>query len=86
MTLANIDPASAQAVIAHADAYGEHSITVVTVYGAAVPVDGRWLRIDFAPGPVAELRLGMKRIAHRPGYETPFADPVATGTIRPREP
>jgi len=86
VTLANTDPASAQAVIAQAGAYGEHSFTVATLDGAAVQVDGRWLRIDLAPGAVAELRLGMIRFAHRPGYATPFADPAATGTIRPREP
>lgn len=75
-SLSNTDPVRSRTVIAQAGAFGEHDFTDVTLDAARTTVNGRWLRIDLAPGAMAELRLDMKRFVNRPSYATPFAPSV----------
>jgi hypothetical protein len=75
LTLANASPLHERRLIAQAGAFGEHSFVAAADLTAEQPalvaVDGRHLAITLPPGRTLELRLDMRRYAHRPSYDQP---------------
>ena len=57
-------------------AFGEHLFTEVTDLSAESPepvhVNHKWLTVILPPGGILDLRLGMRRFVHTPGYERPL--------------
>lgn len=76
LTLCNTSPLHERRLIAQAGAFGEHSFVSATDLTAAEPapvdVGTRHLAIALPPGRTLELRLQMRRYAHRPSYDQPF--------------
>ena len=74
--LVNLSPLHRQDLVLQAGAFGEHSFTEVVEEGVpgAQPraVEGKWLRLDLAPGCAATLRLGMRRYCRSPSYDQPW--------------
>ena len=85
LTLVNTDPGQARSAIVQAGAYGEHDFAGATVDGQTLSCTGRWLRIDLAPGAVAEIALTLRRFVNPASYATPFRDLSGIATIRPRQ-
>ncbi len=87
VTLVNTDARTPRWVIAQAGAFGEHDFLTAEQEGEALPINGRWLGIDLAPGAQAELRLRMARFVNAPGYGTPFdpQDAASRQLLRPRQ-
>ncbi len=73
VTLVNTDLFATRRVVVQAGTFAEHEFSSISIDGiAAQPVAGRWLEIDLAPGAGASLKLGMKRFAQAPSYDTPW--------------
>jgi hypothetical protein len=73
VTLVNTDALTPAEVIVQAGTFAEHAFTSVQPAGGeTTPIAGRWLKVALAPGATAELRLGMKRFAQAPSYDTPW--------------
>lgn len=72
--LVNLDCDSARIVVVQAGSFGEHLFGDVSVSGAAaIGVDGRWFKVELAPGAGASIRATMSRYANQPSYETPWS-------------
>ena len=87
LQLANLDPSGARRVVVQAGSFGEHRFGEASLDGGtAVPVDGRWVEIELAPGAGASIRLSMERYVTQPSYETPWSRAAEwSPLIRPRE-
>jgi len=77
VTLANLSPLHERRIILQAGAFGEHAWTEATDRTAEeptpVPVNNKRLLVVLPPGRTMDLRLGMRRYVHTPGYEQPTA-------------
>jgi hypothetical protein len=72
VALSNLGAAPAEVII-EAGVFGEHEFTSVVVDGGGPrEVGGRWLRVVLAPRATSTLRLGMRRYANAPSYDTPW--------------
>jgi hypothetical protein len=72
--LANTSPLWTRRLVIQAGAFGEHAFTSAQELASqqpAMPVEGKHIRVDLAPGATIDLRIGMRRYAHRPSYEQP---------------
>lgn len=77
LQLVNTDVLGAKEVIVQAGGCAEHEFTEAVADGpAATPeaIHGRHLTVRLEPGAQALLRLGMKRLAHRPTYDQPLPE------------
>lgn len=76
VTLTNTSPLNERRLVLQAGAFGEHEFTEATDRFAEVPrtqrVDSRHLEVILPAGGAVDLRLGMRRFAHRPGYDQPI--------------
>jgi len=72
LTLSNIG-IEPREVIVQAGTFGEHDFTSVSIDDATPqPLSGRWLRVSLAQQSTTMLRLGMRRYANAPSYDTPW--------------
>jgi hypothetical protein len=75
LTLANTGPLHERQVILQAGAFGEHrwsdAIDLLAPEPRPEAVQSPHLRVVLPPGRSAELRLGMERFVHTPGYGGP---------------
>lgn len=87
LELVNLDPDAAHTVVVQAGSFGEHRFGEAVVAGApAVPIDGRWLEVELAPGAGAGIRISMERYVNQPAYETPWSRASDWAPlIRPRQ-
>ena len=72
VTLVNVNPTTARTVVVQAGAYAEHQIESVAVNGRTVPVGGRDVTVQLAPGAGATLTLAMARYANSPTAAFPW--------------
>ena len=72
VTLVNVNPTEARAVVVQAGAYGEHQITSVTINNKTVDVNSRAVRVHLAAGAGAKLVIRMKRFANKPTLAHPW--------------
>ena len=74
--LVNLDLNQPRAVVVQAGAFGEHQFTSVVqqVAGKPVetPVNGKYFRVDLAPGSALRIEAGMKRFVNTPSYAFPW--------------
>lgn len=75
VSLANASPLHERRVVLQAGAFGEHAFTAVAEASdetsRPLPGDDRHLELVLPPGAHADLRLRMRRYAHRPSYAQP---------------
>jgi hypothetical protein len=72
LTLVNLDPSEARALLVQGGAYGEHQFTSVVLDGRTRAVDTNCLAVRLVPGAGARLVLGMRRYANRPTLGHPW--------------
>jgi hypothetical protein len=72
VTLVNVNPTEARAVVVQAGAYGEHQMTTVTVGNETINVNSRAVRVQLAAGAGAKLVIRMKRFANKPTLDFPW--------------
>ena len=75
--LVNTDIVESKEVLLQAGGVSEHEFTEVRRddgEAAPVAVNGRHLRVRLGPASQARLRIGLKRLAHRPTYARPSFD------------
>jgi hypothetical protein len=72
LTLVNLNPVEARAVVLQAGGYGEHEWTTVTDEGKTMTVGRPLLLVRLEPGTGARLTLGTKRYAHTPTMAHPW--------------
>ncbi len=80
VTLVNTNQSANRTVTLQGGAYGEHQILSVTLDGKAVPVNGRVVEVQLAPGAGAKLVLKMQRFANAPRLDFPWAAPIMDST------
>ena len=75
--LVNTDLLEAREVLLQAGGCAEHEFTQVRSDdsdAAPTTIDDRHLRLRLGPAAQVRLRLGLKRLAHRPTYARPAFD------------
>lgn len=88
VTLVNTGSAVRDLVL-QAGVFGEHAFTSAEVLGSGdkpVSVSGRWLRLRLDAGATLRVKLGMRRFANAPSYDTPWQQASgAVNLLRGRE-
>jgi hypothetical protein len=72
VTLVNVNPREARALVLQAGAYAEHQLTAVEVNGKSFPLDGPDLSLRLAPGAGATLTLRQRRYVNQPVLDFPW--------------
>jgi hypothetical protein len=72
VTLVNVNPTEARAVVVQAGAYGEHQVTSVSLGSQTLNVNSRAFRVNLAAGAGARLMIRMKRFANQPTLHFPW--------------
>lgn len=78
LELVNIGTGS-RSVVIQAGGFGEHQFTTAALVnaggslGEAAAVDSQWLEVIIEPGCGSVIRLGTKRYANEPSYQTPWS-------------
>lgn len=82
VTLVNTDLVVTRELVIQGGVFGEHDFTSAeTGESEKIAAKGRWLRVVLKPGAVVRLRLGMRRFANAPSYDTPWQK--SAGAIEP---
>jgi hypothetical protein len=72
--LVNVNLIDPRLVVVQAGSFGEHRFGDVSAAGATpMPVGGKWLEVELAPGAGASIRASMERYVNQPSYETPWS-------------
>lgn len=72
VTLVNVHPTEARAVVVQAGAYGEHQVTTVTAGPQMLAVNSRAFRVNLAAGAGERLTIRTKRFANKPTLNFPW--------------
>ena len=72
VTLVNTNPVSPRTVTIQAGGYGEHEFSSVLMDGKTVPVNGRHLTLNLAPGSGTKLNFAMRRYQNPPTFHFPW--------------
>jgi hypothetical protein len=72
VTVVNLDPVRPRRIAVQAGAYGEHEFTGVELAGAALPLAGRHVTIELAPGAGSLLTFTMRRHVNAPTLNAPW--------------
>lgn len=68
-----------RSVVIQAGGFGEHQFASAALIaadgstGEQIAVDAQWVEVRLAPGSGSSIRLGMKRYANEPSYQTPWS-------------
>ena len=73
VTLVNLSATSPRAVVVQGGGYGEHEIVSAEIGGRMTAINARDFTVQLAPGAGATFALAMKRYAHQPTAQFPWA-------------
>ncbi len=72
VTLVNVNPVEARAMVVQGGAYGEHQLLSVSQEGRSSGIDHRFVTVRLEPGCGARLVFRMKRYANQPTLAQPW--------------